>query len=258
MCFMKNKPLILLTNDDGFEAKGINALLKILLPLADVVMMAPDSGRSGAACSITSSVPVSFYQVSEVEGCVVYKCTGSPVDCVKLALEQVVPRKPDMVVSGINHGDNASVSVVYSGTMGAVLEGCMKGIPSVGFSAYSTRQDFDFAPFAPHIRGIVERVLNEGLPKGVSLNVNIPDTADVQGVKVCRMAHGNWSAEWVCAASPKCKNTYWLTGEFTNMEPDSEDTDFWALDHGFVSVVPTHVDLTAHWAMEQLKDLEQL
>ena len=251
------KPLIFLTNDDGVGAKGLNSLLEMLRPLGDVVVMAPDSGRSGAACSITPNRPVKYSLVKSAPGLAVYQCSGTPVDCVKLALEQVLTRKPDVLVSGINHGDNASVSVLYSGTMGAVLEGCMKGIPSVGFSLCDFDADADFSACTSYVQRIVRRVLAAGLPEDVCLNVNFPAGSALAGIRVARMAKGAWGSEWVTAAHPKQEHHFWLTGRFTNLEPEAEDTDMWALAHGYVSVVPIRIDLTDRQALAQLKDLEQ-
>lgn len=253
----ETRPLIFLTNDDGVNAKGLNELLKMLQPLGEVVVMAPDSGRSGAACSITPGRPVKYTKLREEPGLAVYQCTGTPVDCVKLALEQVVSRMPDLLVSGINHGDNASVSVLYSGTMGAVFEGCMKGIPSVGFSLCDVDADADFSACTPYVQRIVRRVLTAGLPERVCLNVNFPAGPRLQGIKVARMAKGTWGSEWVSAVHPKQEPYFWLTGRFTNLEPEAGDTDFWALEHGFVSVVPVQMDVTAAWALSQFKDLEE-
>ncbi len=252
-----DRPLILLTNDDGIRAKGINDLLAMLMPLGEVIVVAPESGRSGAGCSITSDCPVTVKEVRRAPGLALYQCSGSPADCVKLALEQVAPRRPDVLVSGINHGDNASVSVFYSGTMGAVLEGCMKGLPAVGFSLRTSNPAADFSACKPYVQRIVQRMLDEGLPSGVCLNVNFPEGMELQGLRVCRMARGNWSSEWMPAAHPKGERCYWLTGAFGNLEPEAEDTDMWALDHGFVSMVPTQVDVTALMQVQKMKNWEE-
>ncbi len=254
------RPLILLSNDDGVRAKGLNELIDMLSPLGDILVMAPDSARSGAACSITSVIPLYYDIVEKRPGVRICACSGTPSDCVKLALEKEAVRRPDVVVSGINHGDNASVSVHYSGTMGAAFEGCMKGIPSVGFSLCDFAADADFSFAAPFVRAIVKRVLKTGLPAGVCLNVNIPKVKEdgCKGVRVCRMARGTWSSEWTEAGHPRGKEYFWLTGDFTNMEPECEDTDMWALAHGYVSVTPVAIDMTAYPAMSGLKDLELL
>ena len=252
------KPLILISNDDGVQAKWVNALVDMLSPLGDILVMAPDRARSGSACGITPHDPVRYRVVEERPGVKVCACTGTPVDCVKLALEAEAGRQPALLASGINHGDNSSVSVHYSGTMGVVIEGCMKGIPSVGFSLCDFDADADFSPAAPFVRGIAERVLREGLPDGVCLNVNFPKAAGYAGVRVCRMAHGTWANEWCGAVHPRGYKYYWLTGNYVDLEPEQQDTDAYALRHGFVAVTPVQIDMTAYQAMAGLKDLEKL
>lgn len=243
------RKLILVTNDDGVSAQGIGELSNLMTALGDVIVVAPDSPRSGAACSITHTVPVGLRLFSETESIRVYACSGSPVDCVKLALEQACPRRPDLLVSGINHGDNASCSIHYSGTMGAVIEGCLKSIPSVGYSLRTRRQQCDFAPYRQAVTDIARFVLEHGLPRDVCLNVNFPEVGQLAGVRVARMARGNWENEWAPAQHPRGENAYWLTGEFTNLEPEQTDTDYWALDHGYAAVTPVRTDMTAHEAL---------
>jgi 5'-nucleotidase len=176
---------------------------------------------------------------------------------VKLALAEIVPRRPDMVIGGINHGDNASVNTHYSGTMGVTLEGCMKYIPSVAFSLCDFHEDADFEPLRPLIRTITQRVLAEGLPKGVCLNVNFPllesPGTTYAGVRVCRMAHGTWSSEVTKCHHPRGYDYWWMVGHYQNDEPEAEDTDNWALSHGYVAITPTQIDVTAYAAMEQIK-----
>ena len=184
------KPLILLSNDDGYQAKGINELIKALRDEADLVVVAPDGPRSGASGAITSAVPVHYEKMSEEEGLVVYKCSGTPVDCTKLALHAIVDRIPDMVIGGINHGDNSSVNVHYSGTMGVVIEGCLKGIPSIGFSLCNHAADADFSFTLPYVKSIVKNTLANGLPYGTCLNVNFPDTENLKGIRICRQTDG--------------------------------------------------------------------
>ena len=169
------KKLILITNDDGVKAQGIDELTQLMQPLGDVIVVAPDSARSGAGCSITPTTPIFLHLVREEVGLHVYACSGSPVDCVKLALDQICPRYPDLLVSGINHGDNASCSIHYSGTMGAVFEGCLKDIPSIGYSLRTLSHQCDFQPYREAILQIARFVLQRGLPQGVCLNVNFPD-----------------------------------------------------------------------------------
>lgn len=249
----KEKPLILLSNDDGVSAKGLNELIKGLRGLGEIIVMAPDGPRSGASGAITSEHPVRFYKVREEEDLTVYKCTGTPVDCVKLALHTAVPRRPDVVIGGINHGDNSAVNVHYSGTMGVVIEGCLKGIPSVGFSLCDHAADADFSSMLPYARRIVEEVLANGLPAGICLNVNFPKSPIYKGIRICRQTNGTWDQEWHRSAHPRGGEYYWLTGAFVNYEPESEDTDHWALEHDYVAITPTQIDVTAYSVMNELK-----
>ena len=256
------RKLILISNDDGYGAQGIGELTEWMLLLGDVILVAPDSARSGAACSITPTRPVSIEPIrketrSNGHELQVWACTGSPVDCVKLGMEQVCPRKPDLMVSGINHGDNASCSVHYSGTMGAVIESCLKGIPSIGYSLRTLSHQCDFLPYREMTVRIAQFVLEYGLPMDVCLNVNYPEVANLQGLRVCRLARGIWNHEWISAQNPRGIDAYWLTGKFSNLEPASEDTDYWALDHGFAAVTPITIDMTAYAAIDGLKSLEK-
>lgn len=247
------RPLIFISNDDGVHAKGLNELVAWVKDMADAVVMAPDGPRSGSAAAITSIVPVTYKKVSEEPGVSIYSCSGTPVDCVKLAFETVLPRCPDLVLSGINHGDNASVNVHYSGTMGVVFEGCLKGIPSIGFSLADACADADFTALQPCIRTLVSQILAEGLPQGVCLNVNFPAGKNLRGLRVCRMGWGCWNCEWKSAAHPAGKPAYWLTGQYENLEPDATDTDVWALSQGYASVVPIRLDVTAYDCLENMK-----
>ena len=255
-----NRPLILLTNDDGVQAKGINELVKILSPSYDILVMAPNGARSGTACGITAHDPLWFKVISETANVKICECSGTPVDCVKLALEVFTARRPDLIVSGINHGDNASVSVHYSGTMGAVMEGCMKGVPSIGFSLADFDADADFSATANHVSEIVRKVLDTGLPQGVCLNVNFPQNKGMGyvGAKVCRMGQGAWTNEWYAAEHPKGQRYYWLVGKFTNTEPHMSDTDTWALENNYVAITPIQVDMTAYHVLDKIKHLEHL
>ena len=271
LCSMK-RPLILISNDDGYKAKGINDLIEMVRPLGDVIVCAPDGPRSGQACAFSATIPLTLTQQRKDDGVEVWSCNGTPVDCVKMALANICPRKPDIVIGGINHGDNASVNTHYSGTMGVVLEGCMKYIPSVAYSLCDYRADADFEPLCPYIQRITMRVLENGLPIGVCLNVNFPllssstsktsktsETSETsyKGVKVCRMSKGSWFSETTRCHHPRGYDYWWMVGHFQNDEPDAEDTDRWALDHGYVSVTPTQIDITAYGAFEELKNLEK-
>lgn len=252
------RPLLLISNDDGYQAKGIRSLVDMLSPMADIIVCAPDSGRSGYSCAFSATIPLYLTPVGDSASepspgsPAIWSCNGTPVDCVKMALAELCPRTPDMVIGGINHGDNASVNAHYSGTMGVVLEGCMKYIPSVAFSLCDHRMDADFEPLRPYIVSIVQRVLAEGLPKGVCLNVNFPPVAHYQGVRVCRMGPGSWYGELTRCHHPRGYDYWWMMGRFQNDEPDAEDTDRWALDHGYVAITPTTIDLTAYEAMHQI------
>lgn len=251
---MPDRPLILVVNDDGITAPGIVALAQAMVPFGEVVVVAPDSPQSGMGHAVTIGnilrlEPAYF----PVEGIQAYSTTGTPVDCVKLAIHQILHRKPDLVVSGINHGSNSSINVIYSGTMSAAVEGAVEGIPSIGFSLLDHAKTADFTGSQEAVRRVVPQVLEHGLPTGTCLNVNIPKLpwTAIQGIKVCRQSAGYWEEAFEERKTPGGGTYYWMSGKFTN--PDhGEDTDEWALSHGFVSVVPTHFDLTAHHAIARL------
>ena len=250
---MTERPLILISNDDGADAQGIRELTRMLLPLGDLVVVAPDGPRSGAACSMTVTSPVSLRLLEHTDGLTRYACTGTPADCVKLALEHVVDRKPALMVSGINHGDNASVNVHYSGTMGAAMEACMKGIPAIGYSLRTRDKQCDFSPYAQAIVHIARHVLEHGLPQDTCLNVNFPKGSEFRGIKVCRMTYGRWTNEVVDCLHPRGGKYYWMVGHFHNDEPEAVDTDQWALNHGYVAVTPSTIDVTDYELMRKLK-----
>ena len=252
----QKRPLILISNDDGYQAKGINSLIDMLRDVADLLVCAPDSARSGFSCAFSATTPLRLEKIREEEGLQVWASNGTPTDCVKLALSVLLEgrRRPDMVIGGINHGDNASVNTHYSGTMGVTLEGCMKYIPSVAFSICDFRPDADFEPLRPYVRLITQRVLQEGLPRGVCLNVNFPVVAegDYRGVKLCRMSAGSWTNEITTCHHPRGYDYYWMVGRYQNDEPEATDTDRWALDHGYVAITPTRIDVTAYEAFPRL------
>ena len=250
---MNKRPTILISNDDGYEAKGINELVEMLRPLGDIIVCAPDSARSGFSCAFSATTPLRLTKHHDEDGLQIWSCNGTPVDCVKMALAEIVPRKPDMVIGGINHGDNASVNAHYSGTMGVTIEGCMKYIPSVAFSLCDHHEDADFEPLRPLIRVITKRVLQEGLPLGTCLNVNFPLVETYKGVRVCRMAKGTWGNEVTKCHHPRGYDYWWMVGHFTNDEPEAEDTDNWALTHGYVAITPTQIDVTAYSAMDKIR-----
>lgn len=248
------KPLILITNDDGDFAKGIAVLTELMTLLGDVIVVAPDGPRSAQSNALTVTHPIRFRLLEQREGLLRYSCSGTPTDCVKLALNEIVPRKPDLLVSGINHGSNAAINVIYSGTMGAVLEACENGIPSVGFSICNYSPDADFSEFEPFITEIARKVLANGLDNGICLNVNAP-SGSIAGMKVTRQCEGRWVKEFVKKTDPHGRAYYWLTGEFENHEPEATDTDEWALANGYVSVVPTKIDMTAHEMLPKIKKI---
>ena len=252
---MKNeKPLILISNDDGYFSKGLRVLVETLKGLGEIIVMAPDGPRSGASAAITSELPVRYNKVKEEEDLIIYKCNGTPVDCIKLAMFELLPRLPDLVIGGINHGDNSAVNVHYSGTMGVVIEGCLKGIPSIGYSLCDHDADADFNPMLPYVRRIAEQVLTNGLPKGVCFNVNAPKGQELKGVRVCRQTDASWGSEWVRGQHPKGGEYFWLTGKFTNNEPDAEEADRWALEHGYVAITPIQIDMTAYQMINELNN----
>lgn len=276
---MENRrPLILISNDDGYHARGLQCLIEMLRDKADLLVCAPESARSGFSCAFSATSPLTLKLRRQADGVEVWSCSGTPVDCVKMALSELCGyrgtddrhfmsrlsdgRWPDVVIGGINHGDNASVNTHYSGTMGVTMEGCMKGIPSVAFSLCDHRDEADFSPLDKIVRIITQRVLDEGLPKGICLNVNFPVVVrddenpygGYAGVKACRMAWGIWTKETVRCLHPRGYDYYWMVGEYQDEESGAEDTDRWALAHGFVSVTPTKVDVTGYEMLRQIKD----
>ena len=260
MNYNHRRPLLLLSNDDGYQAKGINSLVEMLRPMADLLVCAPEGPRSGYSCAFTANDPLRLTKRHDEPGLAVYSCTGTPVDCVKLALDQLLPigadgqqRRPDMVIGGINHGDNGSVNAHYSGTMGVTMEGCLKYIPSVAFSLCDHDPDADFTPLAPYIASITRQVLEQGLPKGVCLNVNFPLVKQFRGVKVCRMAFGTWHNEVETRHHSRGYDYYWMIGHYRNDEPEAEDTDNWALNRGYIAITPTTMDVTAHDYLQTMK-----
>jgi len=250
-----DKPLILVTNDDGLEAKGLRELVEVVKPLGRVVVVAPSEAQSGMSHAITVKSPLRMKKMREETDLLMYKCNGTPVDCVKIACNQLLKEKPFLLVSGINHGSNSSTSVFYSGTIGATLEGCINGIPSVGFSLLSIDSNADFAAAKSIAGKIIRKVMKKGLPDSVCLNVNIPsgDLKKIKGIKVCRQNRGFWREEFDKRMDPAGRHYFWLTGYYHNSEPEAGDTDEWALRNNFVSVVPLHTDLTAHAMMDTIR-----
>lgn len=250
------KPLILVTNDDGITAPGLRALVRYMKAIGEVVVVAPDSPQSGMGHAITLDSTLYSKKITiglENGGHEEYSCSGTPADCVKLALQEILGRKPDLCVSGINHGSNSSINVIYSGTMSAAIEAGIEGIPAIGFSLCDYSWEANFKPAEIAIKKIAEEALSNGIPKGVVLNVNIPKTnrEDIKGIKVCRQARANWKEKFDKRTNPMGKDYYWLTGEFELLDK-GEDTDEWALSNGYISVVPTQFDLTAHHVIQDI------
>lgn len=247
------KPLILISNDDGYAARGLHVLTEVAREFGDVVVMAPEQNASAKGLSLTTKVPVRVREVRLEEGLSVYACDGTPVDCLKLAYEHFCPRKPALVLSGINHGSNSSINVLYSGTMGAVIEATVLGMPAIGFSLLNHSPEADFESSRPIVRCIVGHVLEHGLPTGVALNVNIPRLAAdaIKGIRVCHQASGRWLDSFEKRVDPIGRPYWWLTGKFDCDNPP-DTSDEWALAHGYVSVVPINVDYTAYSALETL------
>jgi 5'-nucleotidase len=251
-----SKPLILVTNDDGITAPGLRTLVRCMQEIGEVVVVAPDSPQSGMGHAITidntlysKRVVIDPHAGAPRE----YSCSGTPADCVKLALQEILDRRPDICVSGINHGSNSSINVIYSGTMSAAIEAGIEGIPAIGFSLCDYSWEADFTPAEEAVKKIVAEALENKIPKGVVLNVNIPkvNQGGLKGIKVCRQARANWKEKFDKRTNPSGKDYYWLTGEFQLMDK-GEDTDEWALSQGYISVVPTQFDLTAHFAIQNI------
>jgi 5'-nucleotidase len=254
---MTTKPLILITNDDGIHAPGIVALVEAAKKFGDVFVVAPDKPQSGMGHAITINATLRVQKTEAHPGAEAWNCSGTPVDCVKMAISKILPRKPALCLSGINHGANHSINIIYSGTMSAAMEGAIEGIPSIGFSLLDYSINADFSGSKVYAEKIIDHVLKHGMAKGVCLNVNIPRLLpdEIKGIKVCRQASGTWVEELDERKDPYGRNYYWLTGEFQNFEPDATDTDAWALANGFVSVVPSHFDMTAYKEISALKKL---
>jgi len=246
---MSKRPLILISNDDGVQAQGIQELTAMMCRLGDVFVVAPDGPRSAASCCISPITDITVKLLKQEEGLTIYQCSGTPTDCIKLAMDGLLTVRPDLMVSGINHGDNASVSIHYSGTVGAALEACMKQVPAIAFSLRTKSQQCDFRPYEELVIQTARNVLENGLPQDVLLNVNFPEVEKLKGAKVCRVARGRWMKEMKQVG----EGTYQLTGYFMNLEPEAEDTDYWALDHGYASITPIQLDMTAYRAMDKLK-----
>ena len=251
---MKTKPLILVTNDDGITAPGLRNLIEVMNEIGEVVVVAPDSPQSGMGHAITINSTLYCDKIKVTDGPQVeYSCSGTPADCVKLAINELLDKKPDLCVSGINHGSNSSINVIYSGTMSAAIEAGIEGVPAIGFSLLDFKWNADFKPLKEYIKKISLEALKKGIPKDVVLNVNFPllKNGKIKGMKICRQARAYWVEEFDKRTNPMGREYYWLTGTFIN-EDKGEDTDEWALNKGYISIVPTQFDLTAHHSLQQL------
>lgn len=248
----KKKPLILVTNDDGYQAKGIVSLTETMRELGEVIVFAPDSHRSGMSSAISTSTPLRARLLKKEKNLTVYACNGTPVDCVKLALNEFVDRKPDLLVSGINHGSNAGISVIYSGTMGAAIEGCIFDVPSIGFSLCDFMPDADFSFTMEVARKLAATVIEEGLPKGICLNVNVP-AGKVKGIRITTQTQGKWVNEYHRSKDGSDRDVFWMTGNFENWEENNDASDEWALVNGYAAVVPVKIDMTAYDFLPQLR-----
>lgn len=249
------RPLIFVTNDDGISAKGIKSLIEVAVEFGDVLVIAPDKAQSGMGHAITMNHPLRLDKSILFEGIEAYTCSGTPVDCVKLGIYEIMHRKPDLILSGFNHGENVSTNVLYSGTMSAAVEGAMENIPSIGFSLADFDSDADFSTSQEIARKVINKSLAEVFPQHVCLNVNIPKNngEKIKGIKICRQAHAFWADRFDKRVDQFNKPYYWLTGEFSNFDKE-DDTDLYALENGYASVVPTQFDMTAYKVLNDIKN----
>lgn len=263
MPFVMNKnqeePVILVTNDDGITAPGIRNLVEAVKDLGKVIVVAPDKPQSGMGHAITIGQPLRLHKVpvfSEIEA---WQCSGTPVDCVKLAVDKILHRKPDLCLSGINHGANHSINVIYSGTMSAAVEAAIESIPSVGFSLLDYSIEADFTAARKYARIVVEHMLSKPPDKHTILNVNFPAVADelIKGLKICRQAYAKYEEDFIERDDPHGRKYYWLTGEFVNFD-EGTDTDVWALENNYVSVVPVQFDMTNYVLKDKLEKIWKL
>lgn len=250
---MKDRPLILITNDDSIYAKGIASLIDAVKDLGDILVVAPEKPQSGMGHAITVNKPLRLRKSDRYPGIEAYSCSGTPVDCIKLAIYEILHKRPDVIVSGINHGANYATNVLYSGTMSAAVEGALEGIPSIGFSLLDHDPDADFDASKYYAQRITGEVIKNGMSKGVCLNVNIPKLpiTEISGIRVCRQARAYWEDKFDKRQDPFGQDYYWLTGKFENYD-GGEDTDVYAIEENYVSVVPTQFDMTAHHAIAEI------
>jgi 5'-nucleotidase len=250
---MARKPRILVTNDDGIHARGLRELVEVMKSFGDVEVISSEVSMSGKSCGITVDYPLRAEPVEKIHNVPTYKCNGTPVDSVKLSFNNLIGHIPDYVVSGINHGTNTSISIIYSGTMGAAIEGCLHNVPSIGFSLDDVSRDADFTEAKIVVAKIFRNIIDNGLSPFTCLNVNIP-TGKPDGIKVCRQAHGKWVEEFEKRIDPHGRDYHWLAGYFKNFEEDSTETDIYALRNNFVSIVPVRVDMTCYKTMEEIRN----
>ena len=246
--------LILITNDDGYNSKGIKALINAVKNLGKILIVAPDSPQSGMGHAISVNKPIRCYKTNFFDSVEAYCCTGTPVDCIKMGLYLLKDKKPDLILSGINHGSNVSTNILYSGTMSAAVEGALSGIPSVGYSLTDYSDDADFQYSEKIVQIISKKVIKEGLKKGTCLNVNIPNIKEnqIKGIKVCRQGRAFWDDTFDHRKDPLGKDYYWLTGSFSSKE-QAIDTDINYLENNYVTIVPTQFDMTCHDSVDELK-----
>lgn len=252
------KPLILVSNDDGITAPGIRNLVEIMKEIGEVVIVAPNKPQSGMGHAITIGNSLRLDENKIYGDILAYECSGTPADCIKLAKHYVLKdRKPDLVVSGINHGSNSSISVIYSGTMSAAIEAAIEGLPAIGFSLTDFRYDADFSHCHKYVKEIALTALEKGIPEGVALNVNIPARSQkpISGIRICRQTIGHWGEEFDERQDPYGRRYFWMTGTFINNDK-GQDTDEWALKNNYISIVPCTFDLTAHHALSHLNSWE--
>lgn len=246
------KKKILITNDDGINAKGIAALIDAAKEFGDVLVVAPNTARSGMSNAITVEHPIRLTKIEVESGIETYSCTGTPVDCIKLAFDKLIDKKPDLILSGINHGSNSSVSIHYSGTMGATIEGCIHEVPSIGFSLSDYSHNADFYPMLPYVKRIIKATLKKGLPIGTCLNVNAPKGKPI-GIEICRQGRGRWVEEFDHRIDPQKRDYYWITGYYKNFDNGSNDTDNHVIETQKIAIVPITIDLTNYQFINKLK-----
>lgn len=253
----KSKPVILVTNDDGINAPGLRALISFVRQLGDVLVVAPDKPMSAMGHAVTITAPLRLLKIKEEPGYLEFSCNGTPADCVKLGQKVVLGKAPDIIVSGINHGSNAAINIVYSGTMAAVLEGAIENIPSAGFSLTDYSYTANFNHCEEFVLSICSNLIQKGLPDYTCLNVNIPalNGSPIKGIRVVRQAHAYWDEKYEQRKDPQERDYFWLTGKFRSLD-NGDDTDEWALLNNYVSVVPVHFDLTSHKTIPLLRDWE--